>query len=43
VATDGHLDQPTPLPVLDINDPEAIAEFVINHCQLKIKQPIISI
>jgi molybdopterin-guanine dinucleotide biosynthesis protein B len=43
VATDDRLDEPTPLPVLDINDPEEIAAFVIKHCQLKIKQPTIPI
>ena len=43
VATDGRLDEPTRLPVLDINDPEAIAAFVITHCQLDIKQPTIPI
>ena len=36
VATDDELAVPTNLPVLDLNNPQEIAEFVINHCNLKI-------
>lgn len=34
VATDGPLEPSTTLPVLDINDPKAIADFIIATCRL---------
>jgi hypothetical protein len=39
VATDhpGRLE--TPLPVLDLNDAEAIAAFVLAHLQIENRQP----
>jgi len=37
VATDAPLAQPTALPVLDINDPTAVAEFVVHYCHLQSK------
>lgn len=33
VATDGPLIQPTDLPVLDLNDVDAIADFVVAFCR----------
>lgn len=32
VAADGPLPVPCPLPLLDLNDPEAVARFVLEHC-----------
>lgn len=37
VATDDELVEPTRLPVLDLNNPEAIAGFVVDYCKLDIK------
>ena len=39
VATDSPLAQPTRLPVLDLNDVEAIADFVVSFCGEAHDQP----
>jgi len=39
VATDSPLAQPTRLPVLDLNDVEAIADFVVSFCGKPHDQP----
>ena len=37
VATDAPLSQATELPLLDINNPQAVADFVIHYCHLQHK------
>ncbi|MCG8324824.1 MAG: molybdopterin-guanine dinucleotide biosynthesis protein B [Thiotrichales bacterium] len=36
VATDAELEHATDLPVLDLNNPEQIGNFVIQHCNLQV-------